>query len=61
MTSNKGRGHKFTLMLNLKLKKGLFPIKLKLMVLKLRNQVRRKRRVDVATYVVRKVTSLFMH
>ena len=58
MTSNKGRGHKFNLMLNLKLKKGHFPRILKLMLLLLRNQVRRKLRVDVATYVVRKVTSL---
>ena len=60
MTSNKERGHKFNLMLNLKLKKGLFPRRLKLMLLLLRNQVRRKWRVDVATYVVimRKVTSL---
>ena len=28
MTSNKGSGHKFILMLNLKLKKGLFPRRL---------------------------------
>ncbi|KAE8797637.1 hypothetical protein D1007_27104 [Hordeum vulgare] len=41
-----------------KLKEGLFPIRPKPTLPEVRNQLGRKQRVDVATYVVRRVTSL---
>jgi hypothetical protein len=58
LRSNKGSGHKFKAMLNLELKKGLFPRIIKLMLPLWRNQVRRRRRKELVTYVVRRVTFL---
>jgi hypothetical protein len=40
--SNKGSGLKFKAMVNLELKKGYFPRKIKLMLPSWRNQVRRR-------------------
>ena len=48
----------FNLMLNHELNNGHLPRRLKLMPLMLRSVLRRKRRVDVATYVVRRAILL---